>query len=168
MIPGLQYIPNFINDSTAEHLLEHIEHEPWMNSLARQVQHYGPIYDYPTRSLKPAIFDIPSWLKDILYDKVMAFKLFSKEPDQIIINEYMPGQGITKHVDAKVFGPTIASLSLLSNAPMKFGQNKEKTQSLLLEKNSIVVLTGDARSKWFHYVPKVQERRVSITLRTVL
>ena len=47
---------------------------------------------------------------------------FERMPDQVIVNEYEPGQGIAAHVDCvpSGFSGTIASLSLLSSCTMHF------------------------------------------------
>lgn len=42
-------------------------------------------------------------------------------PDQVTVNEYLPGQGIASHVDThEAFGPTLLSLSLVSGVVMDF------------------------------------------------
>lgn len=166
MIPGLTYVPNWIDEDTEKKLLEKIEAGVWETTLQRRVQQFGPMYNYSNRKLKPALQEIPSWIKDELYSGLS--KWFEKEPDQIIINEYKRGQGITKHVDAVVFGPTIASLSLLNNTDMTFGQYHGSEIKKTLERRSLVVLSGEARRDWYHYIAPVSERRISITFRTVL
>ena len=42
-------------------------------------------------------------------------------PDQVTVNEYLPGQGIAAHVDThEAFGHTLLSLSLVSGVVMDF------------------------------------------------
>lgn len=94
-----------------------------------------------------------------------------KECEQIIVNEYAGRkQGIGKHVDCDVFGPTITTLTLSDPAVMVLYETKEpegsgaynfrtleetgKTISLLLERRSLLVLKGDSRYFWKHGIPK--------------
>lgn len=62
--------------------------------------------------------------------------------DQLIINEYEPGQGISGHIDNKVlFDDIIAGLSIGSQAVMRFEKNEEK-YDLMLERRSLLILSG--------------------------
>ncbi len=164
-IPGLIYEPNWISSETEELLLQKIQEGNWESSLQRRVQQFGPRYNYTTRQLNTSIMDVPDWIKPLC---LKLSKWFNPEPAQIIINEYETGQGITKHVDAKVFGPTIASLSLLSDTYLTMGQHRDDEIKIPLEKRSLVIMTGKARSDWYHYIAPVKEKRISITFRTIL
>lgn len=54
----------------------------------------------------------PDWLLNY-YHRLYDDGYFPKIPDQVIINEYQPGQSIAPHIDSvPCFGETIASLSL--------------------------------------------------------
>lgn len=154
MISGLEYIPNFIDDEQAAKYISSIESGNWQHSLKRRVQQYGPIYNYTTKKLDATIESIPEWLNDDKWN-------------QIIINEYLPGQGISKHIDSPLFGPVVASLSLLSDTIMKLGKYNEEEKEILLEKNSLLILSGEARKDWWHMIPNVKEKRYSITFRTI-
>lgn len=166
LLPGLTYIQNWIDPDTELKLLEKIQEGSWENSLQRRVQQFGPMYNYSNRKLNPAKQDIPVWLKEMLYPGLRSY--FKSDPNQIIINEYERGQGITKHVDAPVFGPVIASLSLLSDTNMTFGQYRGDEHKLPLQRRSLVIMQDEARSKWYHYIAPVSEKRISITFRTTL
>jgi alkylated DNA repair dioxygenase AlkB len=100
-------------------------------------------------------------------------------PDQVIINEYLPGQGISPHTDCiPCFGKTIASLSLGSPCVMDFCKGIEK-HSLMLERRSLLVLLDGARYEWQHGIlaRKTDKhdgqiinrtRRLSLTFRNVI
>ena len=159
---GLQYIPNYITDAKQDELIEKIDQQPWLNDLKRRVQHYGYKYDYQTRKITPAlkIDPVPDWLQIL------------PNYDQVIINEYQQGQGISSHIDCiPCFGNTICSLSLLSPCEMIFKKNNQKI-SLILEPLSLFIMQNEARYEWKHEIParksNVKFRRVSITFRTVL
>ena len=102
--------------------------------------------------------------------------------DQVIVNEYLPGQGISAHIDCEpCFKDTIVSMSLASNCIMYFTNESDRTLKIpvLLEPRSIVVLTRQARYEWMHSITArrydewegirlERGRRVSLTFRKVI
>ena len=177
-MPGLQYLPDFITANEERALIEIIDQQPWLNDLKRRVQHYGYKYDYTARKVTADSYlgPLPDWLIPIT--QKLPFKP-DQAPNQVIVNEYLPGQGISAHVDCvPCFGDTIASLSLGLGAVMQFINRNEK-QEIYLEPRSLVVLTGPARYEWQHAIPARKSdvvdgfktergRRVSLTFRTVI
>jgi alkylated DNA repair dioxygenase AlkB len=179
---GLHYIPNFITPAEESALIETIDQQPWLTDLKRWVQHYGWKYNYTARRVDESmrLGPLPDWLMDYcqrLYDEGH----FPKIPDQVIINEYQPRQGIAAHVDCvPCFEETIASLSLESACVMEFANpaTGEKIDHLL-EPCSLLILSGDARYQWKHGIAarktdkyaghSIQRgRRISLTFRNVI
>ncbi len=178
-IPGLTIIPNFISQQTHDALLKTIDQQSnktkWRQDLKRQVQHYGYVYDYKARKITPDLYlgPLPEWLYFNGLDK-----WFQQQPDQVIINEYQPGQGISPHIDCvPCFGDTIASISLGSACLIDFSKQGEK-HSILLKPRTLLVMQDAARYEWQHSIAarksdvingaRVQrERRVSLTFREV-
>lgn len=182
MIDGLQYLPNFVSKAEETRLTKQIDGQIWMTDLKRRVQHYGYIYDYKKRNVTPdmALGGLPSWLETIAV-RVQAAGLIDAVPDQVIINEYTPGQGISAHVDCEpCFGDTILSLSLGSTCCMDFRHIESSMKYLqVLESRSLLVMTGTARYDWQHAIAgrksdlidgvRIQrKRRLSLTLRKVI
>jgi alkylated DNA repair dioxygenase AlkB len=181
MIPGLRYIPHFITDDEGRELVRAIDSQPCLPALKRRTQHYGYRYNYTKRAIDASskLGELPEWLgvfSDLLFER----GLFEENPNQVIVNEYMLGQGIQAHIDATVFGKTVASLSSLSSIDMYFEKYAGlKKHSVLLEPESLLVLKGPARYDWKHSIPVrvidtepggvkiVRGRRISITFRTV-
>lgn len=172
---GLLYLPNFITDKQQEYIVNDLDHHEWSNELKRRVQHYGYKYDYTQKTIKESmkVEGLLDWM--LVYGKKFRDSgYFHKFPDQAIVNEYMPGQGIYKHIDCEpCFGEAIASLSLLSPCIMEFSRVGRKFD-LLLEPKSLLILRGEARNLWYHGIPArltdgetVRERRISVTFRTV-
>jgi len=103
----------------------------------------------------------------------------SKAPDQAIVNEYAPGQGIASHIDCvPCFDDVVISLSLAAPVVMDLKQ-KEQLVPILLEPRSLLVLRGEARYHWTHGIAKrhqdsingsviARERRLSVTFRNVI
>jgi alkylated DNA repair dioxygenase AlkB len=181
-ISGLRYLQNFIDADTEAKLLATIDQQPWLHDLKRRVQHYGWRYDYKARGIGQdlRIGAIPDWLAG-LCKRLSAEGIFPHEPDQVIINEYQPGQGISAHIDCvPCFGDTIASLSLGSACVMDFTHcTNSKKHSQLLEPRSLLMLSRDARYHWRHAIPARKSdkwqgliiprtRRISLTFRKVI
>jgi len=179
LLPGLTYIPNYITPSQETKLLNIIDTQPWLTDLKRCVQHYGWKYDYKARNItsEQKLGPLPEWLQNYC-NKLQQDRIFAKAPDQVIINEYQPGQGISPHVDVLSFGDTIASLSLGSSCIMEFTSDANKAP-VLLESCSLVVLSDEARYKWKHAILArktdkyngqviTRKRRISLTFRNVI
>lgn len=183
-IPGLSYVSNFLSLGEQEAAIELIDGQPWRSDLERRVQHYGWRYDYRARTVDRDmhIGPLPEWLQEIairLYDET---HLFDHVPDQAIVNEYEPGQGIAMHADRQCFGPTVATVSLGDAWRMDLRPARGKSatrEQILLEEGSALLMSGEARWRWLHGIAKrktertnsgsrLRQRRVSLTFRTVL
>lgn len=184
-IKGLSYFPDFLSQEQHMSLLNKIDNEysdRWLNDLARRVQHYGFRYKYKARRADSSTYlgPLPPFLADIGI-RLVKESYFPNLPDQAIVNEYLPGQGISGHVDCiPCFGPIIASISLGSSCAMDFFRNDDKYHvQIVLEPRSLLVLSEDARYMWTHKIAgrrsdkidgqmRPRGRRVSITFRTVI
>jgi alkylated DNA repair dioxygenase AlkB len=182
-IEGLTYMPNFLSKVEHDQLLKDIDNNNWLPDLKRRVQHYGYKYDYRSRIINKSmhIGAIPIWAQEVA-NKLKNQSLINYLPDQVIVNEYMPGQGIANHVDCEpCFGDTIVSISLGGSCVMNFTNLNDPRiiSKILLEPKSVIILTGDARYKWMHGIKLVKsdlvnnvkyyrQRRVSLTFRKVI
>jgi len=183
MVSGLRFLENYVNQPEHDLILSSIDGEPWLNDLKRRVQHYGFKYNYKSRSIDHGMYigQLPDW-SNALCRRLLADRLISYLPDQIIVNEYFPGQGIANHIDCEpCFNDTIISLSLISTCVMDIINKEDPTKrlELLLPPRSLVVLSGEARYRWthgiagrrvdeFNGVKIVRERRISLTFRKVI
>lgn len=177
-IKGLYLINDFISKLEAAELLSEIYEKPWDNSLKRRTQHYGYSYNYKASQLdlSKKVEPLPKFVQFILPRLKTENILKNYEPDQLIINEYTPGQGITPHIDKiSDFEDTICSLSLGCDIIMEFKKGNLKNE-IILKENSLVILTKDARFLWTHSIPgrksdkingsvKLRKTRVSLTFR---
>jgi len=181
-VPGLRYFPNYIPAKEHFSLLDAIYRQEWQTDLRRRVQHYGYRYDYRRRNIDLSMFlgELPPWGKQ-LGQRLYEDGYLSSLPDQMIVNEYLPGQGIAPHVDCEpCFGDTIICISLGSQCVMDFIQRATGQKvSLLLEVGSVLILQGAARYDWQHGIAKRQtdeydglrfarQKRVSLTFRKVV
>lgn len=168
---GLRLSIDFVSTEEEKALLEGVNARVWDTSLRRRTQHYGYLHDYSNPDAIKKVDPLPAWC-EVVIDRLLAQKLLLVRPDQMIVNEYVPGQGIAPHVDnTRLFEDGIVSLSLGSDIVMDFRKGLEHRQ-LLLACRSVIVMHGAARFLWSHGIAarradgKVKRgKRVSLTFR---
>ena len=171
-VPGLSYRPHYVSDEQEGELLAAIDAEPWDTSWERRRQFYGGAYGQQKVPSRP----MPDWAQPLI--ERMHHERISERPfDQMLVNEYLPGQGIALHVDHRPFDRTMVSLSLLSDCVMDFRRIADGLRtSLLLARHSLLILSDDARYRWQHGIARRKtdrwqgqvvrrSRRLSITFR---
>jgi len=171
-IPGLSYRREYITGQEERELVAAIDAEPWDTTWDRRRQPYGASYgkkEKPPRS-------IPEWGRK-LAERMHREGISERPFDQMLINEYFPGQGIALHRDYNPFDRTVVSLSLLSPCVMDFRRVKDgRRESLLLEPRSLLILSDEARYDWEHGIAHrkkdrwqgeviARSRRLSLTFR---
>jgi alkylated DNA repair dioxygenase AlkB len=158
---GLSYQSNFIDGHEQAELVRIIDGQPWLTDLKRRVQHYGYKYDYRKRAVSRDAYlgPLPEWAQPIAR-RLLNETAFTREPDQLIVNEYEPGQGIASHTDCEpCFDAVIASISLGSVCVMDLTSPEGSIHEFLLEPGSLLVLDGDARYRWKHGIrPRKSDR----------
>ena len=178
-VPGLFLYPNFIDEIREKQLLEEIEQQQWTVDYTRRLQYYGyrneleKPYDLITFPvpIPPQIYQLS---KEITEKNILLY-----QPDQVIINEYAPGEGIKPHKDRNYYENQICGVNLGSGCIMKFIKGKNiEVIDVEIPRRSLYVMQDDARKKWNHGIPprkkdiingsiQHRERRVSITYRKV-
>ncbi|XP_057520081.1 alkylated DNA repair protein ALKBH8 homolog [Amaranthus tricolor] len=204
-IPGLHLFHDFVNLKEEEELLAAVDSRPWISLAKRRVQHYGYEFSYQTRNVdtKKCLGGLPSFVSPVI-EKISASSLHDAATiklDQLTVNEYPSGVGLSPHIDThSAFEDKIFSLSLAGPCIMEFrryqGGNWPSNPAIMHEDNlenfanvsrrslylpprSMLLISGEARYAWHHYIPhhKVDtvkdnlirraSRRVSFTLRKV-
>lgn len=208
-IPGLYLFQNFITPKDEEELLAAVDSRPWISLAKRRVQHYGYEFCYQTRNVDTTrrLGELPAFVAPVL-ERISAYTDIDRaatiDLDQLTVNEYPPGVGLSPHIDThSAFEDEIFSLSLAGPCIMEFRRYQEGNwqpdsamrnvmdeenpdnsrnflrRALYLPPQSMLLLSGEARYEWHHYIPhhKVDNvkdnlirrasRRVSFTLRKV-
>jgi alkylated DNA repair dioxygenase AlkB len=99
IIPGLKYVPEYISAEDELQLINFIDSMPWNCQLKRRTQHYGYQYDYKAKMVSGSKFLGPMPpLFESMCERLYSDGVFSEKFDQIIVNEYLPGQGIAANV----------------------------------------------------------------------
>jgi alkylated DNA repair dioxygenase AlkB len=206
---GLQLETDFVSAEEERALIEYLDSQTWAGTLTRRVQQFGCallfasschrlnrtaprrlVYKYNRAgeqkgSAAAAAASVPAIPAafDALCARLVERGLFPRAPEQVIVNEYQPGQGIAAHVDdTKLFGEPVCSVSLLADVTMDFkhkprprkasagagagagvgaaaagaGQpaSAESEHSVRLPRRSALLLTGAARYEWTHAIAK--------------
>lgn len=177
----MNYVSDFISPDEERALAAQLDLAQWNTDLKRRVQHFGYRYDYTARKVTDSDYlgALPMWL-EVLAVRFVATGFFDILPDQVIANEYLPGQGISAHIDCiPCFDDTIVSVSLLSQCEMVFRQRQSgEILSTVLHPRSAIVLKGSGRYDWTHEIPArksdivsgvkmARDRRISLTFRKI-
>jgi alkylated DNA repair dioxygenase AlkB len=180
--PGAIYIREVLSREEEGAIEDRLDAGEWSNTLKRRVQHFGYLYDYRARAVNAGAYlgTLPEWL-ETLAERLVTRGYIVDLPDQVIANEYLPGQGISAHIDcAPCFDDTIVSISLLSQCEMVYRERSgSRSLAVVLHPRSGIVLKGASRYDWTHEIParksdvvdgtKVdRRRRISLTFRKVI
>ncbi|KAI4351918.1 hypothetical protein L6164_006218 [Bauhinia variegata] len=118
-LPTVMYIPNFITDNEQTFLLNNIYGAPqskWKSLKNRRLQNWGGVVH--EKGLLPQ--DLPPWLTNMTHKICEESGLFPSPINHVLINEYLPNQGIMPHQDGPAYFPVVAILSLGSPVVMDF------------------------------------------------
>ncbi|CAM4701132.1 unnamed protein product [Caretta caretta] len=166
--PTVYYIPNFISESEEAYLLHQVYAAPkpkWTQLSGRKLQNWGGL-PHPKGMV---LEKLPAWLQSYA-EKISSLGAFGgKLANHVLVNEYLPGQGIMPHEDGPLYFPTVTTISLGSHTLLDFyhpfsrGQHADSEQvptpqteeqrhflSLLLEPRSLLVLREDMYVRYLH------------------
>ncbi|EDW11052.1 hypothetical protein AWZ03_006904 [Drosophila navojoa] len=162
--PTVMYIPNFITSDQESSILSHIERTPkprWTQLLNRRLVNYGGI-PHPNGMIAE---EIPEWLQSYV-DKVNNLGIFeSQKANHVLVNEYLPGQGILPHTDGPLFYPIISTISCGAHTVLEFTKRETTGEAndgvvvfkLLLEPRSLLILKDTLYSDYMHAISEINE-----------
>ncbi|KAK7080644.1 Alpha-ketoglutarate-dependent dioxygenase alkB 6 [Halocaridina rubra] len=167
------YIPNFITEDEEKSIMNNIYAAPkpkWKELAHRRLQNWGGL-PHPKGMVAEAI---PQWLQQQM-DKISALHVFGeKKPNHVLVNEYLPGQGIMPHEDGPLFYPTITTINVGSHTILEFYMpvNSEESEdtlplssrhigSLLLEPRSLLILQDNMYTSFLHGISQVTEDSIT-------
>jgi alkylated DNA repair protein alkB family protein 6 len=85
-------------------------------------------------------------------------------PNHVLINEYLPGQGIMPHKDGAAYHPVVCTLSLGSTLCLEiYGTKDDGTienipkWKILQEPRSLLITTGEVYTKYLHGIAETDE-----------
>jgi len=166
LIPGLLFHPEILTPEEESQLLQWIDRDDYQfwqvgqegktKPMNRRVQHYGFRFNYSTLLVDEPQNFIPEIFQPII-KRLLEIGFLSSEPNQITINEYLPGQGILAHVDThSAFEDRIVSVSLGSDIGMEFSRCAAPKNKLgvYLPARSVICFSEESRYAWKHGITK--------------
>lgn len=161
--PTAYYVSEFISDNEEKVILSNIYGVPkpkWTQLSNRRLQNWGGI----PHNKGMIAESIPPWLDKYL-ERIHNLNLMDgKRPNHILINEYLPGQGIMPHLDGDLFHSTITTISVGSHIILNFfkpttdnDKTIEPVFSFLLEPRSLLVLQDKLFSYYLHGIEEIYE-----------
>ncbi|GAA93924.1 uncharacterized protein L969DRAFT_92170 [Mixia osmundae IAM 14324] len=187
-VEGLSYLPDFISIADEAHLLSKIEEiggveldsaagqriyrdrgtcAGWKDLNGRRSMYFGGTILPRTSTLVPVA--MPPFMQASyphILDKIAQLGLYdtckTSRPNHVLLNEYLPGQGIAAHEDGDAYHPVVCTLSLGSGTILELyeyeGQATEEARTILpdpimsiyAERRSLLVLSGAAYTACLH------------------
>ncbi|KAJ7735890.1 hypothetical protein B0H16DRAFT_1574665 [Mycena metata] len=178
---GCYYLPNFLTEDEEEYLIRKIKEYPqqrWKQLANRRLQLWGG--ELTSKNVLVAQ-PMPIWVEtypDII-DRLKATGIFTDsphgKPNHIIMNEYLPGQGIMPHEDGPAYFPVVATISLGSHCVFHYYQYKKDDEgeaggrsidpapvlSIVLEPRSVVISEHALYSSHLHAIREIEEDTIT-------
>ncbi|KAF8890764.1 hypothetical protein BD779DRAFT_1438311 [Infundibulicybe gibba] len=178
------YVPKFLTQEEEDYLIRKImdtPHPKWKQLANRRLQVWGgeitPKNRLLAQSLPSFIHTYPDIITRLKYTGIFRDSPHGA-PNHIIINEYLPGQGIMPHEDGPTYHPVVATISLGSHTVFNYyryngdDQAPDATpslrhergrvidpipiQSVILERRSLVISTGSMYTSYLHGIEAVE------------
>ncbi|KAL8143086.1 hypothetical protein V2J09_016118 [Rumex salicifolius] len=120
-LPTLMYYPIFFTEAEERQLLDNVNIyqapiSKWKKLMNRKLQNWGGVVHEKGLISQ----DLPTWLTTITRRIYEDSGIFPAAPNHVLINEYLPDQGIMPHQDGPAYFPAAAILSLGSPVVMDF------------------------------------------------
>ena len=120
---------------------------------------------------------LPAWLQEPIIPRLLSCPITSTDdkshvfsdsphcaPNHVLINEYLPGQGIMPHKDGTAYHPVVCTISLGASLVLDiYGANEDGTTEskprwkILQEPRSLLITTGDLYTDYLHGIAEVKE-----------
>jgi alkylated DNA repair protein alkB homolog 6 len=127
---------------------------------------------WPGDLTKDTLLDspLPDWLVDPVIPRILALSkgegnrddnIFTgsphRAPNHVLVNEYLPGQGIMPHKDGPAYHPVVCTVSLGASLCLDvYGSNDDGTREsnprwrIFQEPRSLLITTGDLYTEYLH------------------
>ena len=174
---GFSYIPDFISEEDEKSLLSAISTIELQTFVfqgfeaKRRFASFGFDYSFDQRNLNRGK-NIPEDFNDLIRKVSLHLGVPASSIGELLVLEYPRGAVINWHRDAPPFA-IVAGISLRSDCIFKLRphekerQTKTATIALPVERRSLYIMQGPAKTAWQHSTAPVNQVRYSITLRTV-
>ncbi|KAK6605595.1 Alpha-ketoglutarate-dependent dioxygenase alkB-like protein 6 [Botrytis cinerea] len=179
------YIPNFLTGEEEQILLQKDCHSPkprWKHLTHRRLQ------TWPSDLTKNTLLDapLPKWLTDPVVSRLLSLPvsqeigtshIFSDSPhgrpNHVLINEYLPNQGIMPHKDGSAYHPVVCTVSLGSSLCLNiYGDKDDGTREeqprwrIFQEPRSLLITTDELYTDYYHGISET-EAEINLNSTTV-
>lgn len=185
-LTGVYYIPDFVSEDEEAYMIRKITESPqqkWKVMPNRRLQTWGGeimknrLLPQP---MPPYIVEFPNVIGRIQQTGAFHSSPHGR-PNHVILNEYLPGQGIMPHEDGPSYHPVVATLSLGSHAVFHYYRYKDgggareepettptldgkgrpidptPVASVFLEPRSLIITTGELYVNHLHGIDEVEQ-----------
>eukprot|EP01024_Parvocaulis_polyphysoides_P027012 TRINITY_DN24569_c0_g1_i1.p2 TRINITY_DN24569_c0_g1~~TRINITY_DN24569_c0_g1_i1.p2 ORF type:complete len:226 (-),score=32.80 TRINITY_DN24569_c0_g1_i1:275-952(-) len=168
LLDNVYYINDFITQQEESWLMSELKQSKtkWTELSNRRLRNYGGIVH--EKGLLPA--PMPKWINQVI-KKIADFKIFDEKhtPNHVLVNSYLPGEGILPHEDGPLYHPLVCIISMGSSCIIRFynKNNNENNynsqipvQSVFLQPRSLLVFSERAYEECLHGILEVETERI--------
>lgn len=165
------YIPRFLSSSVCDTLFDIIQSTPsqkWTNLSHRRLLSLPSPLTGKARDTLLLSSSLPSYLTDEILPKFEALSIFKDSPhgapNHVLVNEYLPGQGIMPHEDGPAYHPVTATVSLGSRIVLDIYSKADPGSEyadrnhwrILQEPGSLLITMGNCYSNTLHGIGEIK------------
>ncbi len=168
---SIYYIPAFLTPSTCDALLATVQSTPppkWTNLSRRRLLSLPSPLTGKSRDTLLSSSSLPADLTDGILPMFQELGIFNESPhrapNHVLVNEYLPAQGIMPHEDGPAYHPVTATISLGSSTVLDI-YSKSLSESrdsgrqqwrILQEPGSLLVTTGKCYTDTLHGIAEIE------------
>ncbi|XP_053670474.1 alpha-ketoglutarate-dependent dioxygenase alkB homolog 6 [Anopheles nili] len=167
--PSIYYVPDFITIEEEAAILQAVDNTPkprWTQLSNRRLINYGGV-PHPKGMIAESI---PTWL-NYYVDCINHLNVYQdgKQANHVLVNEYLPGQGIMPHLDGPLFFPTITTISCGSHTILEYydqienktadtssSLTRQQTTKIFLEPRSLLIVKDDMYHRYLHSIGNLE------------
>jgi alkylated DNA repair protein alkB family protein 6 len=161
--PSCHYIPNLLSQAEETHILSQIAATPparWTTLSHRRLLSLPSTLTGTARDTLIAA-GLPAYLSGPILPRFAELGMFKDSPhgapNHVLINEYLPGQGIMPHEDGPAYFPCTATVSLGAAIVLDVYEKNEQGERekkprwrILQEPRSLLVTSGSMYTETLH------------------
>ncbi|KAI9646223.1 hypothetical protein NHQ30_005663 [Ciborinia camelliae] len=169
------YISDFITEEEERILLQKIATAPkprWKQLTHRRLQ------TWPSDLTKNTLLDapLPAWLTSPVISRLLSLPISREDqgrhifsdsphgrPNHVLINEYLPNQGIMPHKDGSAYHPVVCTVSLGASLCLEiYGEKADGTREeqpswrILQEPRSLLITTDELYTNYYHGISEIE------------
>lgn len=133
---------------------------------------------WPSDLTKNTLLDapLPMWLMDPVVSRLLSLPISSEDdgrhifsdsphgrPNHVLINEYLPKQGIMPHKDGSAYYPVVCTVSLGASLCLDiYGDKEDRTREeesrwrILQEPRSLLITTDELYTNYYHGISEIE------------